>query len=165
MLDSSAKVVRTMAPGDFDAVSSLFRQLDALHVERHPRLFQCPPDSLRDGAFLEQILGDERAAVFVAEDVEVVVGFVHVRLVDAPAFPLFVPQVRGMVEAIYVCPERRGGRVATALMAAAESWATERGATGMDLVVYDFNEAAKSAFAAMGFSTLHQKMSKTTGIN
>ncbi len=162
MKESSAHTIRPMTTADIEVVAAYYQHLDATHAERLPWLFQRPLESPRDHAFFEGILANERAAVFVAEDTGLI-GFIHIRLLDASDFPIFVPQTRGMVDAIYVIPEKRRSGVAAELMLAAEAWATERGAKGMDLVVYDFNEVAGKAFAAMGYETQNRRMSKPFG--
>lgn len=159
MAQPSSQVVRAMTLADCEAVGVLFDQLDAFHRDRIPWLFQRPDQSPRDRVFFENTLSDERQTVLVADDGQII-GFVHVRMISTPDFPVFRPQTRGLIDAVLVAQERRRGGVATALMRAAESWALDRGAEGMDLSVYEFNETAREAFAAMGYSTLHRKMSK-----
>jgi ribosomal protein S18 acetylase RimI-like enzyme len=147
---------------DWESVGDMFDELDAFHRDRLPWLFQRPHQSPRDRSYFENILGDDRSTIFVAVDGKVI-GFVHVRMIGTPDFPLFRPQARGLVDAIFVAPEYRGRGVAAALMRSAESWAVERGATGMDLSVHEFNEKAREAFTAMGYSTLTRRMSKPSG--
>jgi GNAT superfamily N-acetyltransferase len=156
---TNSQLVRVMTLEDCESVALLFDELDAFHRDRLPWLFQHPGQSPRDRTFFENILGDDRATVLVADDGHIV-GFVHVRMISTPEFPVFRPQARGLVDAIFVAQEYRGGGVAAALMRAAESWAVGRGATGMDLSVYEFNENAREAFTAMGYSTLNRRMSK-----
>jgi GNAT superfamily N-acetyltransferase len=159
MTHPNPQAVRAMTLLDWESVGVLYDELDASHIDRLPWLCRRPEQSPRNRTFFENILGDDRAAVLVADDGQVI-GFVHVRLNSTPDLPVFRPQTRGLVDAIFVAPEHRGRGVGAALMRAAESWAVERGATGMDVNVYEFNETAIAAYAAMGYSTLSRKMSK-----
>ena len=104
-------------------------------------------------------MDDDRSEILVA-DIDGVVGFVHVKLFRTPAFPVFVPQLRGLVDGVYVDPAERRSGAASKLMHAAEQWATDRGAVGMDLSVYEFNASAQELFDRMGYATLSRRMVK-----
>ena len=123
--------------------------MDAPNAEHSPR----------DESIFQAVLADVRSTILVA-DVGEVVGFVHVVLRESPAFPVFVPQPRGLVENVCVASEWRRHGVAKSLMQAAEKWAQDGGAQGMDLSVYEFNDGARALFSAMGYSTLSRRMSK-----
>jgi ribosomal protein S18 acetylase RimI-like enzyme len=58
---------------------------------------------------------------------------------------------RGWVYYLAVAPERRGGGLGRALMAAAEDWLRARGAPKVQLMVRDDNAAALGFYQALGF--------------
>jgi diamine N-acetyltransferase len=149
-----------MSAVDRDAVARLFDELDVLHSDSLPGLFRRQIPSPRDQAFLQSLLETEQSAVLIADAGEVV-GFVHVLLRTSPSFPIFVQQTRGVVESIYVAAAWRRRGFARELLRAAERWARERGAVGIDLNVYEFNEQARALFTAMGYSTLSRRLSKS----
>jgi ribosomal protein S18 acetylase RimI-like enzyme len=151
--------IRVMTLADYGSVSHLFHELDVLHSDRLPWLFRRLDRSPRDESMFRTVLADERASVLLADAGEVA-GFVHVVVREAPVFPLFVPQLRGLIENIYVAPDWRRRGLARSLMQAAEKWAYQHGSQGIDLNVYEFNEQARALFAAMGYSTLSRRMSK-----
>ena len=151
--------IRSMSLEDCDGVARLFDELDVLHSESLPWLFRRPTPSPRDRAFFESLLETEQSAVLIA-DVGEVVGFVHVVLRTSPSFPIFVRQTRGLVESLYVAAAWRRRGFARELLGAAERWALERGAVGIDLNVYEFNDPAMALFTGVGYSTLSRRMSK-----
>ena len=155
-----AVVLRDLRAGDWDTVISLFEALDDFHREALPWLFQKPTAPFRDRRFLATLADNERAQVFVAEEQGVVVGFVHVRLFDAPDLPVFVAQVRAAIDDIVVDPQQRRTGIARALLTDAEDWARSNGAVGVDLNVYDFNTVGQETFAAAGFEVLSRRMTK-----
>jgi len=150
-----------MTRDDCEAVGVLFAELDALHADRLPLLFRPVPQSYRGRTFFERILADEHQTVLLAEETRVL-GFVHILLVETPDLPLFNPQLRGLVNAVFVARERRRAGLATALMQAAEAWAAKRGAARIELNTYAFNDEAERAFAAMGYLALSRKLWKPT---
>jgi ribosomal protein S18 acetylase RimI-like enzyme len=54
--------------------------------------------------------------------------------------------------------QRQG--VGRALIDAAADWARGRKVTGLELNVYEFNEAAVALYRAAGFSTQHRRMTR-----
>lgn len=151
--------VRTMKPDEIDAVIALYDELDRFHHEQLPDLFQPPTVSVRTEAFFGAILQDDKSDILVAET-DRVVGFAEIKLVPALDIAIFKPQLRALIDAIFIAPESRRKGVAQSLMQACERWAKERGAVGIDLGVYEFNEGAQDLFLGGGFSTSYRRMSK-----
>jgi ribosomal protein S18 acetylase RimI-like enzyme len=46
------------------------------------------------------------------------------------------------------------------LMNTMEAWAVEEGATAIQLIVYEFNEAAIALYERLGYQTLSRRLSK-----
>jgi GNAT superfamily N-acetyltransferase len=89
------------------------------------------PDSYDVHALRERIRGiieNTDAAVFVAEAADELIGFVELHVEEAEAGPLTVPVRRGHIQSLVVAASARGRGVGTLLMAAADGWASERGA-------------------------------------
>ena len=158
---SDSVSIRTMTFADCEPVAGLFSELDVYHQQHLPWLFQTPEIPVRDTAFFEGILENDETAILVAEE-QSVVGFVHFAQISTPTFPVFVPQLRVLIDNIYVAPSWRRAGIARMLMESAEEWASERNVEGIDLSVYEFNQSAREFFSAMGYSTLSRRMSKLT---
>lgn len=152
-------LVRSMTLADCDAVIDLFDALDAYHREHLPWLFHQPKEQPRARQFFEDLLSDNETEVLVAET-DRVVGLIHISLFNAPDFPIFVPQLRVAINNIFVNPAHRRSGIASLLIQNAEAWAKAKGAVGVDLNVYEFNETAQRLFSSMGFSTLSRRLSK-----
>lgn len=142
---------------DMEAVEALFDRLDAYHREKLPWLFQQPIGTPRGREFLESVLADDRATIFVAVT-DRLAGFVHLRLSESPAFPIFVPQTRALIDSIFVLESSRRQGIGTGLLRAAADWANDHGASGMDANVYEFNQDAQELFSSMRFLTLSRRM-------
>lgn len=152
-------VIREMASADQGAIAALYDDLDAVHRAELPGLFRRTDGAARGAAFFREIEGDADAAMFVADEGEVV-GFVYVVVRDAPDLPIFVAQRRGLVNDLFVREDRRRGGLGRALVMEAEGWARRRGADGVEAVVYEFNHGAKALFASMGYGALSRRLSK-----
>ncbi|MBM0257384.1 GNAT family N-acetyltransferase [Micromonospora sp. 4G55] len=100
------------------------------------------------------VLADEsrRDAVLVAEAVGRVVGMVEVlRNSDPPEHQILRPEPSAQVHTV-VLPDSRGLRVGTALLEAAERWATDRGITYLSAGIHHRNIDAVRFYSRNGYT-------------
>lgn len=110
------------------------------------------PEVPRDQLAREQveILADAgRTAIVVAALPEALIGFVEASIRDWAEGCVTRPV--GYIEAWYVAPEYRRTKIGRRLIAAAESWARERGCTEMGSDADLWNEVSHAAHRALGF--------------
>ena len=125
--------VREARAGEEDALLALYEWLFAPPGSRPPRW-----DETRARAALTGALESPDAAVLVADDGGALVGLCTAYLdLDSVRFGR-----RCWVEDLAVYPERRSQGIGAALLAAARDWASERGATHLEL---DTGEARADA--------------------
>jgi diamine N-acetyltransferase len=106
------------------------------------------------------LIADENVALLVAEADEKLVGFGHTIVRDTPVFPVFVPRRYAIVEGIVVKSGFQNHGIGRILMDKMQEWATAKGATSIELNVYEFNKTAISFYERLGYQTLSRKMSK-----
>src|ERR1044071_6167708 len=94
--------VRKATAEDYNSLCELFKEIDALHRDNLPHLFQKPSGPAREQDYYLGLIADENVALFIAETGEDLVGFVHVIIRDTPAFPVFVPRRYAIVDGIVV---------------------------------------------------------------
>ena len=78
--------VRKATTNDYDTLCELFDEIDTLHRDNLPHIFQKPTGSIREEEYYSGLIADESVALFVAEKGEKLVGFVHAVVRDTPAF-------------------------------------------------------------------------------
>jgi diamine N-acetyltransferase len=152
--------IRHMSRGDIEAVRDQFTELDRLHRAALPWRFRDPGHQPRGLHYFEGLLADEHTTILVAVEQGQVVGFIHAAVREAPAFELFVPQKSCLIDNLHVASHRRRLGIGRALVEAAEAWGSQLGATGSELMVYEFNQAARRFFAELGYSVLARRMIK-----
>ena len=152
--------VRKATADDYNSVCELFDELDVLHRDNLPHLFQKPGGAAREKDFYLGLIADENVAFFVAEVVENLVGFVHAIVRDPPASPVFVPRRYAIVDGIVVKSGFQNRGIGRILMDKMQEWAIAKGATSIALHVYEFNEAAISFYERLGYQTFSRRMSK-----
>jgi diamine N-acetyltransferase len=151
--------IRKGTAGDYTALCELFDEIDGLHRDHLPHIFQEPGDAARQDRYAA-LLADESVAFLVAEAGGQLVGFVHVIVRDAPAIPVLVPRRYAIVDSIVVRSGLQNRGIGRMLMDKMQEWAIANEATSIELNVYEFNETAITFYEGLGYRTLSRKMSK-----
>ncbi len=152
--------VRKATIDDYNAMCELFNEIDALHRDNLPRLFRKPDGAARERDYYSGLIADENTALFVAEAGGELVGFVHAMVRETPALPVFVPRRYAIVDGIVVKSGFQNRGIGRTLMEKMQAWAIAKGATSIELNVYEFNRTAISFYESLGYQTLSRKMSK-----
>jgi ribosomal protein S18 acetylase RimI-like enzyme len=157
--------VRKATTNDYNILCELFDEIDALHRDNLPHIFQKPSGSVREQEYYSGLIADEDVGLFVAEAGKKLVGFVHAIVRDTPAFPVFVPRRYAVVDGIVVKSEFQNRGTGRMLMDKMQEWAITKGAASIELNVYEFNETAISFYERLGFQTFSRKMRKELNLN
>jgi diamine N-acetyltransferase len=152
--------VREATAGDYSSLCELFDEMDASHRDSLPHIFQQPNDAGRERDYFLGLIADENTALLVAEADGSLVGMVHGIVRDAPAIPILVSRRYAVVDGIVVRSGFQKHGIGRGLMDQIQVWAVAKGATSIELSVYEFNETAISFYEGLGYQTLSRKMSK-----
>jgi ribosomal protein S18 acetylase RimI-like enzyme len=153
-------VIRAVTARDYDALCAIIDEADRLHRERLPHLFQQASGTVREREYILALIADEDHGLFLAEAEGQVVGFAHAVIRHTPPVPIVVPRRLAMVDNLVVKEECRRAGIGRALMAHVHRWALDRGATEVELTVYDFNKAAKALYRSLGYEVVSHHMSR-----
>jgi shikimate dehydrogenase len=152
--------IRQATADDYERLCALWAELDALHSERLPQLFQQAAGPARAQDYYAGLLADENAAMFVAEAGDALAGFVHVLVREPAPMPIFVPRRYAVVDGLAVTAAFRHQGVGRLLMDSAQRWAAARGAGAIELNVYAFNETAIAFYRSLGYEIYSVRMSR-----
>jgi len=153
-------IIREATAGDYDALCAIIDEVDTLHRDRMPHIFQKPPGPVRDKEYILGLLADDSVGLFVAEVEGQVAGFVHALVRDTPPWPVLVPRRRAFVDSLAVGQEFRRHGIGRALMDRAHTWAAAKGAVDVELNVFEFNQPALAFYRALGYETSTRRMVK-----
>jgi diamine N-acetyltransferase len=153
-------IIREAAADDYEVLCELFDEVDALHRDNLPQIFQKPTGPVWEQEHYRGLLTDEDVGLFVAEVNERAVGFVHAFIRDTPAIPILVPRRVAIVNSLGVKSDYRGGGIGRMLMHRIDEWAMVKGAVAIELNVHEFNRGAISFYRKLGYDTVSEKMSK-----
>lgn len=150
--------IRQAGLDDYDAICMLFEQVDLLHANALPELFQPGVGPARSQEWFAQISASKEDALFVAEQRGVLVGLILCQVRYSPAFELFVPRRYAHVNDIVVRESSQGQGIGQMLLRRVHEWAKEQSMTEIDLDVYEFNTSARLFYERLGYQTMRRTM-------
>ena len=144
--------VRVASPRDYEALCSLFDELDEIHRQARPDLFTAFDGPARTREQIERWLAEPESTLLVAQSEEGVVGLA-VLITRAPSgFAGAVARKVVEVDNLVVRADQRGRRVGRRLLSAAVEWSRQRRATHVEVCVHDFNRDAQRFYRSFGFA-------------
>lgn len=152
-------VVREATMDDYTVLCDLFDEVDTLHRDRLPRIFQRPTGPAREQGYYLGLIADDNVGLFVAEESEKVVGFVHAMIIDTPAIPVLVPRRYAIVDNLVVKSEFQGRGIGRRLMEKIHAWIAAKDAESIELNVYEFNQGAINFYHKLGYEIFSLRMS------
>ncbi len=152
--------IRRATAQDYAGLCEIIEEVDALHRDHLPHIFQKPRGPARELEYVLGLLTDRDHGLFVAEVKGRLAGFVHLVIRESHPIPLLVPRRLALVDNLAVKTEFRRSGIGQALMQQAEAWAAAQAATEIDLNVYEFNETALAFYQRLGYETYSRRMTK-----
>jgi GNAT superfamily N-acetyltransferase len=153
--------IRLAQDKDFEGYCDLYLQVNTIHAEAHPEIFQPTRQAPTSREEYRDQLVDPLHCTWIALEEDQPVGFCHVILREAPPLTIMTPRRFVVVDTLSVDAAHRRQGIGRALMAEAERWAREQGAQAMDLSVYDFIHGAIGLYESLGYRSIHKRMSKS----
>ena len=153
-------IIREATARDYGALGEILEEADRLHRENLPGRFRRPEGPVRAREYLLSLMADPDVALFLALEEERLVGVVHVLIRETRDIPILVSRRYGLVENLVVREGLRRTGIGSALMKRAHGWAKSRGATEIELNVYEFNQSAIGFYRKLGYATISRYMGK-----
>lgn len=150
--------IRRARPADHAPLQPLWTELDDFHHGGDPDLLRPATPNPRPQSYLDELLADPRAAVFVAQGDAGLAGVAVIRLQDAPPLPMFREKTWAVIDAIGVHANARRRGIGRALFDACQRWSQEQQAAWLELTVYEFNDSARRFYESLGFETVRRRM-------
>jgi GNAT superfamily N-acetyltransferase len=152
--------IRAADPGDSAALNRLYGELDLVHADGIPTVCRHAPPPARPQEYLDRLLADPTVGLFVAEQGGILLGLVSLRIRSPPDYAVLVPRTYCFMEDLVVAATSRRSGVGMALVEYAEAWAAGRGASTMELGVWEFNAHAITFYTKLGYRTFSRRMWK-----
>jgi ribosomal protein S18 acetylase RimI-like enzyme len=152
--------IRQATESDYEQLCDLFEELDALHRQARPDLFQKPEGPPRERAYVAALIAGPLSAILVASDRQSrhLLGFATLIARDIAASPVRPERRILEIDNFGVRKEARRKGVGQALVNHALQWGNRRGFAEVELAVHEFNADAIGFYERMGFSTSLRRM-------
>jgi ribosomal protein S18 acetylase RimI-like enzyme len=151
-------ILREATVDDYAVLCELFDEVDALHRDSLPQIFQKPTGTARDQEYCLGLIADDNVGLFVAEENEKVIGFVHALIIDTQSIPVLVPRRYAIVDNLVVKLEFQNRGIGRQLMNKIHAWIAAKDAESIELNVYAFNQGAIRFYQKLGYDTLSIRM-------
>ena len=151
--------VRCLEMRDFQQFDLLLDEVDRLHREALPQHFKKAETPARTPDSFSTWLADPNTGLFGADREGNLIGVIYTLLRTSPVSPLHVVRCFGLIDVLVVASEAKRAGVGAALVKEAQAWAKNKGATYMEINVYDFNAQALGFYEKQGYRTRSRKLS------
>jgi ribosomal protein S18 acetylase RimI-like enzyme len=156
--------IRQATEQDIDALINLYDEFHLFHVEGVPDRLRRTSESAtpEEEAELKDVVGKllqrEDVAMIIALIGDLVVGLAEVYMREDEPHPLVIPHRYGHLQSLIVSASVRKRKLGRLLVEAAQHWAKEKGATEMQLDIWEFEAGPLYFYEHLGYRTLKRLM-------
>ncbi len=152
--------IRHAVSEDIPGLYRLFSTVDQMHREAHPEIFKQVefPDEIKE--YYQSCITEPDASIILAEESNKIIGGLICTLKTTPNVPILVPRKYACIDNIAVSGPYQQHGVGRDLIETAQRWAFQRGASMVELSVWEFNQDAANFYQKLGFRTFRRRMVK-----
>ncbi|WP_230203662.1 GNAT family N-acetyltransferase [Bacillus massiliigorillae] len=143
---------------DYKAINAIVKEGQDEHAQALPHIFRSI-DRVMPEDYYQHLLNDIKSEIIVARLEDEVVGFAVMERIESPAFDSLVPRAFAYMNDFGVKNNNQRNGIGRALFKACVTWAKVKGASSLELNVWEFNEKAMSFYESFGMETISRKMS------
>ncbi|WP_211748551.1 GNAT family N-acetyltransferase [Paenibacillus sp. Marseille-Q4541] len=149
--------IRIASSGDYHQISRLVAQIQAIHAETRPDIFNIDPCPLKSD-YYQKLLQDPQSKVFVAEHEGTIIAYAIIRIHVAPQRSIYRNRKFISVDDLCVDEAFRGLGTGRHLLEYIFHYAKENGSESVELGVLEFNTEAIRFYESMGMQTRSRRM-------
>lgn len=143
---------------DYEGICRLMTQVDEVHVDLLPDVFQSSPGPARPKEPIAHFVENEDADIILALRGTEIIGLLDLEKSAHPPYPMFRQHEYAMIDNLVVDTKHRGQGVASLLIQVAKQWACAKGLGFLQTTVWVANVGAKQFYEKHGFGTLSQRI-------
>lgn len=149
--------IRLATQADKPAINELRKQVKLVHAAGRPDFFSEGFDEA-SADYLNVMMMQENAELFVADRDGAIVGFAFLEYIDRPATPYRIATQYCHIAEFGVDERYRRQGIGTALFDRVKACAAEKGYRRMELGMWEFNESALRFYESVGFHTYKRNL-------
>jgi ribosomal protein S18 acetylase RimI-like enzyme len=146
----SGLTIRKAKSKDIINLQKLYQQVDILHYQALPEIFNSVDEFQRTYSWFEARFRDDDYCILVAEYKDEILGLVEIQIRQTK-HPLLKPRKYGHIRDIIVDEAWRKQGIGKSLMQNAHKWAKQQGASSVEIIAFSFNLEALSFYRNLGY--------------
>lgn len=150
-------IIDTANTSDFYAVNSIVKEGQDEHAEALPHIFK-KIDQVMPESYFEELLEDPDFEILVVRENGVVVAFAVMEIKEAPPFESMTPRKYAYMNDFGVKNSNQRKGIGRVLFDECVEWSKNKGASSLDLNVWEFNQNAISFYESQGLKSVSKKM-------
>ncbi len=150
--------IRMATMDDYDAICHLTEQVDQLHTDLIPAVFQPFSGPARSQERIAHFVEGSNADIIVASLDDNILGYLNIQKAAHPPYPMFRTHEFAQVENLVVDAGHRQQGVGIILLAAAKEWSRDRGLRFIQTNVWSANRHAREFYGKHGFETITERI-------
>jgi GNAT superfamily N-acetyltransferase len=158
-------MIRLANKEDLKALCKLYVEFHEFHVRGIPDRLRSLGDPEKYDCSelfpkLKEIITNKDSEIFIAEANQKPVGFAEVYIREDRPDPARVCRRYGHLQSLLVTEKSRKKGTGKKLVGAAETWAKQKGATEMQLDIWEFPEGPLDFYQNLGYRTLRRTLTR-----
>lgn len=142
---------------DFIAINNLVGEGHEEHVMKEPTVFK-NVEAVMPAIYFKELLEDKNSEIFIAKQRDFIIGFAIVGIESAPPFHSLIERKYAYIHDFGVKKEIQKQGVGKRLFERCKEWAIVKGATSIELNVWEFNTNAIEFYEHLGMKSVSRKM-------
>lgn len=144
--------IRTAMRADYAQVAALYREMHRLHQSSRPDIFSDTDTPVSETLFGEMCENPDGILLAAEEDGQLA-GFAYTQIKKIEGNAVVAPRTVAHMDDLAVFPAFEGCGVGRALVEETKRLAAARGASSLELMVWEFNENAREFYEHLGMTT------------
>jgi GNAT superfamily N-acetyltransferase len=149
--------IRNAVQEDYDRVNAIIREGQIEHAEALPGIF-ANVDRVVAMGWYRSFTDQPSKGILVADYEGTPVGVAMLEVKMSPAYEVLVPRKYVYLNELAVALEHRRKGIGSMLIEASRQWSKQRDASGLELNVWEFNQAAIAFYHSLGMKTINRTM-------
>ena len=149
--------IETATIADFDEVNSIVKESQDEHHRALPHIFS-RVDKVMPHDYFQSLLIEPASEVLVVRKNNQILGFAVLEVMEAPPFESLTPRKYAYINDFGVKSSHKRMGIGKVLFEGCMYWANSKGATALELNVWNFNESAIAFYEKLGMETISRKM-------
>ncbi|MGX2962129.1 N-acetyltransferase family protein (plasmid) [Peribacillus sp. JNUCC 23] len=142
---------------DYDTLNDIVKEGQDEHADALPYIFN-KVDKVMPESYFKELLEDPNSEILVARANGGVVGFAVMELNESPPFDSMVPRKYAYMNDFGVKSSHQKRGIGKDLFDACVNWSKNKGASSLDLNVWEFNQKAIAFYNKNGMKSISRKM-------